>query len=83
MIACANASQYGNNAYIAPTASMKDGLMDVIVMKPFPTIEGAYVLLQMFTKTLLNNNHVQLSQTKSSMSSARNLARYTSTATPS
>lgn len=64
LIACANASQYGNNAYIAPTASMKDGLMDVIVMKPFPTIEGAYVLLQMFTKTLLNNNHVQLSQTK-------------------
>lgn len=64
LIACANASQYGNNAYIAPTASMKDGLMDVIVMKPFPTIEGAYVLLQMFTKTLLNNNHVVLSHTK-------------------
>ena len=38
LIACANASQYGNNAYIAPTASTKDGLMDVIVMKPFPTI---------------------------------------------
>lgn len=64
LIACANASQYGNNAYIAPTASMKDGLMDVIVMKPFPTFEGAYVLLQMFTKNLLSNNHVQLSQTR-------------------
>lgn len=63
LIACANASQYGNNAFIAPTASMKDGLMDVIIMSPFPTIEGAYVLLQMFTKTLLNNNHVRLFKT--------------------
>ena len=29
LIACANASQYGNNAYIAPKATMTDGLMDV------------------------------------------------------
>jgi YegS/Rv2252/BmrU family lipid kinase len=29
LISCANASQYGNNAYIAPQASMSDGLMDV------------------------------------------------------
>ena len=35
LISCANASQYGNNAYIAPQASMSDGLMDVIVMEPF------------------------------------------------
>ena len=32
LISCANASQYGNNAYIAPQASMSDGLMDVIIM---------------------------------------------------
>lgn len=31
LIACCNASQYGNNAYIAPMASVKDGLMDVTV----------------------------------------------------
>ena len=31
LIACANASQYGNNAYIAPQATMTDGLMDVVV----------------------------------------------------
>ena len=29
VIACANASQYGNNAYIAPKASMRDGLIVV------------------------------------------------------
>ena len=27
LIACANASQYGNNAYIAPGATMRDGMM--------------------------------------------------------
>ena len=32
LISCANASQYGNNAYIAPQASMSDGLMDIVVM---------------------------------------------------
>jgi YegS/Rv2252/BmrU family lipid kinase len=64
LIACANASQYGNNAYIAPEASMKDGLMDLVVMQPFPPIEGAQVALQMFTKTLQNNSHVLISRTR-------------------
>ena len=32
LISCANASQYGNNAYIAPQASMSDGMIDVIIM---------------------------------------------------
>lgn len=64
LIACANASQYGNNAFIAPTASMKDGLMDIIIMAPFPTLEGAYVALQMFTKNLLSNSHVKMFKAK-------------------
>ncbi len=64
LIACANASQYGNNAYIAPAASMKDGLMDVVIMQPINPIEGAQVLLQMFTKTLLNNSHVRMLKSK-------------------
>ena len=41
LISCANASQYGNNAYIAPQASMSDGLMDVVIMEPFDVIEAA------------------------------------------
>lgn len=60
LIACANASQYGNNAYIAPGASMKDGLMDVIVMEPFYTIEAPQVIMQLFNKSLPSNNHVKV-----------------------
>lgn len=32
VIACCNAAQYGNNAFIAPEASVTDGVMDVTVM---------------------------------------------------
>ncbi|MDE6537067.1 MAG: diacylglycerol kinase family lipid kinase [Muribaculaceae bacterium] len=32
LVACCNASQYGNNAYIAPTASIKDGLIDITII---------------------------------------------------
>jgi diacylglycerol kinase (ATP) len=35
-ISIANSSQYGNNVYISPAASVKDGLLDVCIIKPFP-----------------------------------------------
>lgn len=59
LIACANASQYGNDAFIAPFASMKDGLLDVVVMEPFSTIESPQVALQLFNGTLPENSHVK------------------------
>ena len=52
LISCANASQYGNNAYIAPQASMSDGLMDVIIMEPFDLLEAPQISIDMFNKTL-------------------------------
>lgn len=33
LVAVCNASQYGNNAFIAPMASLNDGMLDVIVIK--------------------------------------------------
>lgn len=64
LIACANASQYGNNAYIAPHASMKDGLMDIIIMEPFNTIASPQIILQLFSKTLSANSHVKTMQAR-------------------
>ena len=64
LIACANASQYGNNAYIAPDASMKDGLLDVIVLQPFSMLEAPIVAMQLFQRTLPNNSHVKIYRTK-------------------
>lgn len=36
LISVANSSQYGNNAHIAPSASVTDGLLDVCIVKEFP-----------------------------------------------
>jgi len=64
LIACANASQYGNNAYIAPEASMKDGLMDIIIMKPFNALEAPQVVVQLFNRTLTKNSHIETFKSK-------------------
>ena len=63
LIACANASQYGNNAYIAPHASMRDGLLDVTVLEPFNLIEAPIVVMQLFSKSLPSNSHVKCYRT--------------------
>ena len=36
MIAFANTQQYGNNAIIAPHASIDDGYLDIVFVRPFP-----------------------------------------------
>lgn len=59
LISCANASQYGNNAYIAPQASMSDGLMDIIVMEPFDVFEAPQISIDMFNKTLDKNSKIK------------------------
>ncbi len=59
LISCANASQYGNNAYIAPQASMSDGLIDVIIMEPFDVFEAPQISIDMFNKTLDKNSKIK------------------------
>ena len=64
LIACANASQYGNNAYIAPGATMKDGEMDVIIMEPFDALDAPQMAADLFMKTLGNNSKIKTFRTK-------------------
>ena len=64
LIACANASQYGNNAYIAPHASMSDGLMDVIIMEPFTAFDAPQISFDMFNKTLDKNSKIKTFKAK-------------------
>lgn len=59
LITCANATQFGNNAMIAPQASMKDGLLDIIIIEPFMPIEAPAIALQLFNGTLPKNSHVK------------------------
>ena len=64
LIACANASQYGNNAYIAPGATMKDGEMDVIIMEPFDVLDAPQIAADLFMKTLGNNSKIKTFRTR-------------------
>lgn len=64
LISCANASQYGNNAYIAPQASMSDGLLDVTIMEPFDMLEAPQISIDMFNKTLNKNSKIKTFKTR-------------------
>ncbi len=59
LISCANASQYGNNAYIAPQASVRDGLMDVTIIQPFTMIDAPQIAIQLFNGTIDQNSHIK------------------------
>lgn len=64
LISVANASQYGNDAYIAPQASMRDGLLDVIIMEPFDVLEAPQISLEMFNKTLDKHSKIKTFKTR-------------------
>lgn len=48
----ANASQWGNNAYIAPQASVQDGKIDISIMSNFPVIAIPTLALNLFAKNI-------------------------------
>ena len=60
VIACCNAAQYGNNAYIAPRATMQDGLIDVTVMHPFSIVQSPLIGARLFLRQLNHDNHVSI-----------------------
>ena len=64
LIACANASQYGNNAYIAPQASLTDGMMDITVLEPFTVLDIPSLAFQLFNRTLDKNSRIKTMRDK-------------------
>ena len=59
LVACANASQYGNNAFIAPHANIQDGRMDVTILSPFMPLDIAPLAIQLFTKQIDRNSKIK------------------------
>lgn len=55
LLAVCNASQYGNNAYIAPDASLHDGALDVVVIKVGNPVTRALAGVELFTGRLNRN----------------------------
>lgn len=59
LVTIANASQYGNNAYIAPQADIQDGLLDISILKPFPKHKILGLGIKLFFKRVHFSNYVQ------------------------
>ena len=51
----ANASQWGSEAYIAPKASLQDGLMDICIMSKSALLGAPELALRLFTKSIDNS----------------------------
>jgi YegS/Rv2252/BmrU family lipid kinase len=60
LITCANISQWGYNAYIAPDASLNDGLIDLVIVTPFSFVVAPIIGLRVFTKSLYNSRNIEV-----------------------
>lgn len=65
LITIANASQFGNNAYIAPEADITDGLLDVTIISPFPRFMAPSIGIKLFTKKLGKSKYVEMFRVRS------------------
>lgn len=64
VVTIANASQYGNNAFIAPQASTSDGLLDICILKPFPFYSIPWLAFLLFQKEIERSKHISILRTK-------------------
>lgn len=62
VVAAANSSQYGNNARIAPLASLQDGLLDVVVVEHVSALAAPFMLLRLFNGTFHQSQRVAILQ---------------------
>lgn len=65
LVAVCNASQYGNNAFIAPAASISDGLLDVIIVHDGTILEKAWMGVEMLTGSIGNHGKIRAFRTSS------------------
>jgi diacylglycerol kinase family enzyme len=59
VLTIANTRQFGNNAFIAPEARPNDGIIDIVLIKPFPKILGSLFIIRLFTKRITKSKYVR------------------------
>jgi diacylglycerol kinase (ATP) len=64
MVTVANSSQFGNNAIIAPGASVMDGLLDLCIIKPFPKALSIELAGKIMTGQIKNSKYYEHYQGK-------------------
>ncbi len=59
-ITFANATQYGNNAMISPKSKIDDGLIEMVMLKPFPFGAAPIIGVRLFRGTLPNSRYIEM-----------------------
>ena len=72
LISFANGSQWGNNAYIAPGATMNDGHMDIAILKEFSLLSTVAIAYRLFRKTLPDSSFLEIIRCKEAFLKQKN-----------
>ena len=62
LVTVANAGQYGNDAYIAPQADIRDGKLDLCIMNPFPNHKAIELGFRLFTRSIDQSEYIRTIQ---------------------
>ncbi len=73
VLTLANTSQYGNNAFIAPKASVTDGVLDFIVLRPFGFFAALGLGFRLFNRTIDKSKKSTYFKTKQVLINGKNL----------
>ena len=60
LISFANGSQWGNNACIAPSANVSDGIMDIAILDSINWFNGISIGYKLFNKKLHHSRHLEI-----------------------
>jgi len=63
VLTIANTRQFGNNAYIAPDARPDDGIIDIVLIKPFPKIMFPVFIYRLFRGKIKDSKYVKYFKT--------------------
>jgi diacylglycerol kinase (ATP) len=66
VLSIANTRQFGNNAFIAPEEKPNDGIIDIVLIKPFPKIIAPIFVYRLFRGTMKNSKYVRYIKTDKS-----------------
>ena len=61
----ANASQFGNNAYISPFSDLQDAYIEMVKIKPIHFLNVALLVMQLFSKKIHQSSKVDIQSIKS------------------
>jgi len=61
----ANASQFGNNAYISPFSDLQDAYLEMVKIKPIHLVNAGILVMQLFSKKIHRSNKVNIQSIKS------------------